>query len=181
MPLHFFPHYNKVNETPKDIFSEAHKDLVEQGGTWLTITSESCSVVAALITIVAFATSSTVPGGNNSENGKPNLKNQPAFDVFAISSFVALCFSMTAMVMFLAILTSRLQERDFCTDLPRKLLLGLTSLFVSITSMLISFCAGHFFVLKDKLKFVAIPVYAVTCLPISFLAMAQFPLYFDLM
>lgn len=46
--------------------------------------------------------------------------------------------------------------------------------------MLVSFCAGHFFVLKDKLKYAVYPVYAVTCLPITFFAMAQFPLYFDL-
>ncbi|KAL7200748.1 hypothetical protein ACSBR1_032639 [Camellia fascicularis] len=180
MPLHFFVHYNKADETPKDIFTKSHKDLVKQGGEWLTTTSNSCSVVAALIATVAFATASTVPGGNSSE-GKPTLESQPAFNVFAIASLVALCFSVTALVMFLAILTSRNQERDFRTNLPRKLLVGLTSLFVSITAMLVSFCAGHFFVLKDELKFVAIPVYAVTCLPVTFFAIAQFPLYFDLM
>ncbi|KAF5930426.1 hypothetical protein HYC85_031299 [Camellia sinensis] len=180
MALHFFVHYNKANETPKDIFTKSHKDLVKQGGEWLTTTSNSCSVVAALIATVAFATASSVPGGNSSE-GKPTLENQPAFNVFAIASLVALCFSVTALVMFLAILTSRNQERDFRISLPRKLLLGLTSLFVSITAMLVSFCAGHFFVLKDELKFVAIPVYAVTCLPVTFFAIAQFPLYFDLM
>ncbi|CAL5427609.1 unnamed protein product [Camellia sinensis] len=179
MALHFFVHYNKANETPKDIFTKSHKDLVKQGGEWLTTTSNSCSVVAALIATVAFATASSVPGGNSSE-GKPTLENQPAFNVFAIASLVALCFSVTALVMFLAILTSRNQERDFRISLPRKLLLGLTSLFVSITAMLVSFCAGHFFVLKDELKFVAIPVYAVTCLPVTFFAIAQFPLYFDL-
>uniref|UniRef100_A0A2N9GMH9 PGG domain-containing protein n=1 Tax=Fagus sylvatica TaxID=28930 RepID=A0A2N9GMH9_FAGSY len=125
--------------------------------------------------------STTVPGGIKEESGTPTLENQPAFDIFAIASLVALCFSVTALVMFLSILTSRYQERDFGMDLPRKLLLGLTSLFVSIASMLISFCAGHFFVLKDKLKYAAFPVYAVTCLPITFFAIAQFPLYFDLL
>lgn len=74
----------------------------------------------------------------------------------------------------------RYQEKDFGKDLPRKLLVGLTSLFVSIAAMLVSFCAGHFFVLKDKLKYAAFPVYAATCLPVTFFAVAQFPLYFDL-
>ncbi|GLT55153.1 hypothetical protein SLA2020_283000 [Shorea laevis] len=149
---HFFPRYNKERKTPKDLFTETHKDLVEKGGDWLNKTSESCSVVAALIATVAFATSSTVPGGVNQEKGTPTLENQPAFNVFAISSLVALCFSVTAVVMFLAILTSRYQERDF----------------------------GHFFVLKDELKYAAFPVYGVTCLPVTFFAMVQFPLYFDL-
>ncbi|KAK8486513.1 hypothetical protein V6N13_045947 [Hibiscus sabdariffa] len=180
MPVHFFPRYNRENKTPKDIFTETHKHLVDKGGAWLTNTSESCSVVAALIATVAFATSTTVPGGVKSESGTPTLENHPAFDVFAISSLITLCFSVTAVVMFLSILTSRYQEMDFRIDLPRKLLLGLTSLFVSIASVLVSFCAGHFFILKDKLKYAAFPVYAVTCLPVTLFAIAQFPLYLDL-
>ncbi|XP_050265748.1 uncharacterized protein LOC126709518 isoform X1 [Quercus robur] len=180
MPFHFFQRYNNKGETSREIFTETHKDLVKDGSEWLTSTSESCSVVAALIATVAFASATTVPGGVKQDVGTPTLENQPAFDAFAISSLVALCFSVTALVMFLSILTSRYQEKDFGSDLPKKLLLGLTSLFVSIASMLIAFCAGHFFVLKDKLKYAAFPVYAVTCLPITFFAVAQFPLYFDL-
>lgn len=180
MPPNFFVRYNKEGKTPRDIFTETHKDLVKSGGEWLTNTSESCSVVAALIATVAFATSSTVPGGVNEITGSPILEYQPAFKMFAISSLIALCFSVTSVVMFLAILTSRYQERDFGQDLPRKLLVGLTSLFISIASVLVSFCTGHFFVLRDELKYAAFPVYAVTCLPVTFFAVAQFPLYFDL-
>ncbi|XP_042963495.1 uncharacterized protein LOC122297491 isoform X1 [Carya illinoinensis] len=180
MPPHFFPRCNKAGKTAKDMFTETHQELVNNGGEWLTNTSESCSVVAALIATVAFSTASTFPGGIKQDSGTPTLENQPAFDVFAISSLVALSFSVTSLIMFLSILTSRYQERDFGRDLPRKLLVGLTSLFVSIASILLSFCAGHFFVLKDKLKYAAFPVYTVTCLPITFFAVAQFPLYFDL-
>ncbi|XP_024167407.1 uncharacterized protein LOC112173949 [Rosa chinensis] len=180
MPFHFFVRYNKKSQTARDIFTETHTEIVKDGGDWLAKTSQSCSVVAALIAAVAFSTASTVPGGTREENGKPTLENQPSFDVFSIASLVALCFSVTAMVMFLAILTSRYQERDFGKELPRKLLFGLTSLFVSIAAMLVSFCAGHFFVLKDELKYAAFPVYAITCLPVSFFAIAQFPLYVDL-
>ncbi|KAL9395799.1 hypothetical protein Peur_010052 [Populus x canadensis] len=180
MPPNFFVRYNKEGKTPRDIFTETHKDLVKSGGEWLTNTSESCSVVAALIATVAFATSSTVPGGVNEITGSPILEYQPAFKMFAISSLIALCCSVTSVVMFLAILTSRYQERDFGQDLPRKLLVGLTSLFISIASVLVSFCTGHFFVLRDELKYAAFPVYAVTCLPVTFFAVAQFPLYFDL-
>ncbi|CAB4291645.1 unnamed protein product [Prunus armeniaca] len=181
VPPNFFSRHNKQSKTARDIFTETHAKEVEAGGQWLNSTSKSCSVVAALIATVAFATSTTVPGGMKQDSGEPTLENQPAFEAFAIASLVALCFSVTSMVMFLSILTSRYQEKDFGKDLPRKLLLGLTSLFVSIASMLVSFSAGHFFVLKDKLKYAAIPVYAVTCLPVTFFAMAQFPLYVDLL
>ncbi|XP_034229895.1 uncharacterized protein LOC117638848 isoform X2 [Prunus dulcis] len=181
VPPNFFSRHNKQSKTARDIFTETHAKEVEAGGQWLNSTSKSCSVVAALIATVAFATSTTVPGGMKQDSGEPTLENQPAFEAFAIASLVALCFSVTSMVMFLSILTSRYQEKDFGKDLPRKLLLGLTSLFVSITSMLVSFSAGHFFMLKDKLKYAAFPVYAVTCLPVTFFAMAQFPLYVDLL
>ncbi|TKY71892.1 Ankyrin repeat domain-containing protein 6 [Spatholobus suberectus] len=180
MPPHFFRRYNKDYKTPRDIFSETHKDLVKSGGEWLNKTSESCSVVAALIATVAFATSTTVPGGVQESTGTPTLEDRPAFSAFAISSLIALCCSVTSLALFLSILTSRHREQDFGGELPRKLILGLTSLFMSITSMLLSFCAGHFFVLKDKLKSAALPVYAVICLPVTLFALAQFPLYFDL-
>ncbi|XP_031400035.1 uncharacterized protein LOC116210315 [Punica granatum] len=180
MPRHFFVRYNDEGKTANNIFTETHSELLKNGSNWLTNTSQSCSVVAVLIATVAFATSTTVPGGVREESGKPTLEDEPAFNVFAISSLVALCFSVTSVILFLSILTSRYEERDFGRDLLRKLLVGLTSLFVSIASMLVSFCAGHFFVLKDKLKYAAYPVYAVTCLPVTFFAMAQFPLYFDL-
>ena len=178
-PENFFVRYNKEGKTPDEIFTNDHKDLVKSGGEWMTKTAESCSVVAALIATVAFATASTLPGGTNGM-GEPNLKSHPAFQVYAVMSLIALSFSVTSLVMFLAILTSRFTEKDFGEVLPWKLLIGLTSLFVSIASMLFSFCAGHFFVLKDSIKVAAFPVYAFTCIPVSLFAAAQFPLYLDL-
>ncbi|KAK4560205.1 hypothetical protein RGQ29_009110 [Quercus rubra] len=180
MPQHFCYQVNKEGKTPEEIFSETHEDLVKQGGEWLNKTSESCSVVAALIATVAFASSTTIPGNINEENGKPNLESHSMLTVFAASSLIALCFSITALFSFLAILTSRYEQKDFRRDLPKKLLLGLTSLLVSITSMLVSFCAGHYFMLKNKLKDKAFPVYAATSLPIIFFAIQQLPLYIDI-
>ncbi|PON92518.1 Ankyrin repeat-containing protein [Trema orientale] len=180
MPPNFFPHYNKRLQTPNEVFVNTHKDLIKDGSEWLTKTSESCSVVAALVATVAFATSATVPGGINQDRGTPTLEDKPAFNAFAISSLAALCFSVTALVFFLSILTSRYQEKDFALDLPRKLLLGLTSLFASIAAMLVSFCAGHIFVLTEQLRYVAYPLYAALCFPVTFFAFAQLSLYFDL-
>nr|POE66721.1 ankyrin repeat-containing protein itn1 [Quercus suber] len=180
MPQHFCYQVNKEGMTPEEIFNETHEELVKSGGEWLNKTSESCSVVAALIATVAFASSTTIPGSINETNGAPNLESHSMLTIFAVSSLVALCFSITALFSFLAILTSRYEQKDFRRDLPKKLLLGLTSLLVSITSMLISFCAGHYFMLKNKLKDKAFPVYAATCLPIVFFAIQQLPLYVDI-
>ncbi|KAI9095286.1 hypothetical protein K1719_026320 [Acacia pycnantha] len=52
---------------------------------------------------------------------------------------------------------------------------------MSIAAMLVSFCVGHFFVLKDKLHYLALPIYVVTCLHATLFVLAQFPLYFDLL
>ncbi|MED6110608.1 hypothetical protein PIB30_044670, partial [Stylosanthes scabra] len=180
MPPRFFGRYNKHSQTPREVFVESHQKLVKSGVEWLKQISESCSVVAALIATVAFATSTTVPGGIKEGTGAPTLEGTPAFKVFAIASLIALACSVTAVVLFLSILTSRHQEYDFGHSLPRKLILGLTSLFMSITSMLVSFCAGHYLVLRNKLRDVALPIYAVTCLPVTLFALAQFPLYIDL-
>lgn len=164
LPPQSYVRYNNKGQTPRQIYGETHAKLLKDGTEWLITTANSCSVVAALIATVAFATSATIPGGANDE-GQPHLEHHPAFDVFSIASLVSLCFSVTALVFFLAILTSRCQHNDFEKELPRKLLLGLTSLFASITAILVSFCAAHFFVLRDKFRTAAIPIYGATCIP----------------
>jgi hypothetical protein len=52
---------------------------------------------------------------------------------------------------------------------------------VAIASMFVSFCTGHFFLLSHNFKSILFPIYAATCLPVTFYAVAQFPLYFDLL
>ncbi|XP_031111515.1 uncharacterized protein LOC116015550 isoform X2 [Ipomoea triloba] len=180
LPRESYVRYNNEGQAPGDVFLETHANLTKLGTTWLIKTSESCSVIAALIATVAFAASTTVPGGLDQNSGYPILEGQPAFSVFAVSSLIALCFSVTALVFFLAILTSRCQQKDFKNNLPIKLLLGLTSLFTSIAAILISFCAAHSFVIKSKLKLAAFPIYGVVCLPVTFFAFNQLPLYLDL-
>ncbi|QCD77030.1 hypothetical protein DEO72_LG1g652 [Vigna unguiculata] len=180
MPPNFFERYNENGETAKQLFIKTHEGLAKEGGKWLTKTSESYTLVAALVATVAFATSTAIPGGPDQRTGYPLFEGRPAFNIFAMTSLVALCSSVTALVLFLSILTSRFQEKDFALDLPRKLLLGLTTLFTSIASVLVSFCAGHFFIVENELKFAVYPIYAATCLPVSFFALVQLPLYLDL-
>ncbi|KAH1146276.1 hypothetical protein AAZX31_15G084200 [Glycine max] len=179
MPSHFFRYkYNNENKTPRDIFIETHRDLVRAAGEWQKRTSECSSVVAALIATVAFSSSTNVPGGFQEDAGTPILENRPEFKTFAISSIVALCCSVASMVCFLSILTSRYQEHDFGKTLPWKLIFSLTLLYVAITSSIVSFCAGHFYV--DQLGSLALPVYAILCLSMAIFALSQFPLYIDL-
>ncbi|KAL7172385.1 hypothetical protein ACSBR2_031974 [Camellia fascicularis] len=146
---------------------------------WLMKTSDSCAIVAALIATVAFATMASVPDGTES-NGDPVLQAHRMFKVFSTSSLGALCFSLTAVVMFLAILTSQHKAKDFGKDLPTKRLIGLTALFLSKASVLVSFCGGYFFVPKDVVRDVKTIEYVVAVIPVIAFAVAQFPLYFML-
>ncbi|XP_028762135.1 uncharacterized protein LOC114720639 [Neltuma alba] len=108
------------------------------------------------------------------------LASQPGgFDTFAITALIALCFSVTALIIFLSILTYRKQPADFMKRLPVKLFLALSSLFLSIFSMFISFCAAHSFVLEDKFKKSVLLLYIIICLPVYF-TIVEFPLYMDL-
>ncbi|KAI7984659.1 Ankyrin repeat-containing protein NPR4 [Camellia lanceoleosa] len=180
LPKNMLDHQNNEGKTPYQTFMETHEDLVKSDTDWLLKTTESCTLVAALIATVAFATSASLPGGINGYNGEPILQQERMFEVFAISSLVALCFSLTAVLMFLSILTSRHQAMDFHVYLPRKLLIGLTALFISIASMLVSFCGGHFFVLRKIVKQAQVVEYLVAFLPVMFFIIAQCPLYIKL-
>ncbi|PON63720.1 Ankyrin repeat-containing protein [Parasponia andersonii] len=177
MPQDFFFRRNKKRKTPKEVFIETHGQLLKDVNEWLNRISEACSVVAALVASVAFATAAAVPGGTKPE-GVPTLEGKPAFNVFGLASVVAFCSSVTSLVLFLSLLASRYQ---YALDFPLKLFLGFTTLFVSIASMMVSFLSGNLFVLDDGLRHVAYLLYAALCLPLIYLALRQLSLYLDLL
>ncbi|KAK8962990.1 hypothetical protein KSP40_PGU020768 [Platanthera guangdongensis] len=74
----FFQQYNNEEQTAREIFSETHAKLVDEGEEWMTNTSKSCSVIAALIATVAFASATTVPGGLD-QFGFPIFEGKPEF------------------------------------------------------------------------------------------------------
>nr|POE64324.1 nf-kappa-b inhibitor alpha [Quercus suber] len=175
-------HYslNNDGESPEEILSNTHEALIVERRDWLSYTSNACSVVAGLLVTVTYPMSTTMPGGMG-DNGSPYLLNQSTFSIFAISSYVSFYSSLIAVVLFLSVLTSAYSKSGgFHHDLPSKLLLGLTAFYVSIASTAISFSAGHYFILKDKLKSAAFPAYAGVCLLVIFFSIIEFPLYFQL-
>ncbi|XP_030946130.1 serine/threonine-protein phosphatase 6 regulatory ankyrin repeat subunit B-like [Quercus lobata] len=179
MPRGFLHLPNKDGKTPGDVFMDTHKLLVEEGGKWLSDTSNACSIVAGLFVTVAFNMSTTVPGELD-EKGNPRLEKQLAFNIFAISSYISFYSSLLAMIMFLAILTSGNKESSFRSTLPMKLLFALTAFYVSIASTAICFSAAHFFILRQNLKSAAFPAYSWAVLLLICFAISGFPLYFHL-
>ena len=166
---------NKNGKTPDEVFTESHKDLVKEGETWLTNTSNACSVVAGLFVTVAFSTSTTLPEGLKKEK-----VHTVASKIFAGSSFVSFYTSLIAVIMFLSILTSGCRERDFRHALPWKLLLGLSAFYLSIATTLICFTTAHFYIFRDQLISISSSSYVMACLLSTVFAMAVFPLYFHL-
>ncbi|KAL5755605.1 hypothetical protein ACOSQ2_020351 [Xanthoceras sorbifolium] len=127
--------HDAAGKTPREVFTDTHKVLVEKGEKWMKDTATSCSVVAALIITVVFTAAFTVPGGLDSQ-GRPNFIHELSFKIFAISIALALFSSTASVQMFLGILTSRYAEDDFLLSLPKKLITGLMLLFFSIASMM---------------------------------------------
>ncbi|KDP43903.1 hypothetical protein JCGZ_20913 [Jatropha curcas] len=170
---------NKEDKTPREVFTEKHKDLVKKGEKWMKGTATSCATVAALVLTVVFAAAFTVPGGNSGQ-GIPNYLNQTSFMIFAISDVLALFSSSTSLLMFLGMLTSRYAEEDFLKALPMRFSIGLITLFFSIASMLAAFSGAFHLVLFYKIQWIAVPVGAVACVPVSLFALLQFPLLVEI-
>ncbi|XP_026431061.1 uncharacterized protein LOC113328183 isoform X2 [Papaver somniferum] len=177
---------NKAGITAQCIFIEKHKDLVMKGEKWMRGTSHSCILVATLISIVAFAAAFTVPGGNyndakrNTVNGLPILLNSNSFIVFAVADALALFSSVTSILMFLAILTSRYSEEDFVKALPQKLILGLATLFISMATMMIAFSSAIHIMLCPRWTWIIIPITSLGCVQVALFVWLLFPLFVDM-
>ncbi|KAJ4717274.1 Ankyrin repeat [Melia azedarach] len=169
---------NSDNKTPREVFTESHKELVKEGEKWMD-TAQSCAIAATLIITVVFAAAFTVPGGNNNE-GKPIFLKEKSFLIFATSDALTLFSSITSLLMFLAILTSRYSEEDFLMSLPRKLIIGLITLFFSIVTMIVAFGATIYIVLSQPWKWVSIPIALLGCVPVTMFALVRFSLLHDM-
>ncbi|VVA19024.1 Hypothetical predicted protein [Prunus dulcis] len=160
--------------TPRALFTKKHKELVKEGEKSMKQTANSCTVVGALIVTMMFAAAFTAPGGNNGDIGLPIFLNEKVFKIFIFSDAISLFSSTTSVMTFLEILTSRYAEDDFLKSLPRKMILGLFTLFISIVSMMIAFSSALFIMLDGKPSIV-IPVILLSSIPITSFIRMQFP------
>ncbi|KAJ9159805.1 hypothetical protein P3X46_025275 [Hevea brasiliensis] len=170
---------NINNEMPRQIFSDQHRQLMGDGEKWIKETATSCTVVGALIITIMFTAAFTVPGGNFEETGYPIFSHEKSFMIFIISDAISLFASSTSVLMFLGILTSRYAENDFLKSLPTKLIIGLSTLFISIAAMMVAFCATLIIMLRGELKLV-IPVTLLASIPVTFFILLQFPLLVEI-
>ena len=186
VPPSYIKMRNSENQTPKDLFTEKHKDLLKEGEKWMKSTATSCMLVATLIATVVFAAIFTLPGGDNNDNGAPPPeKGAPLFLekkwflIFVISDAVALFSSTASIIMFLSILTSRYAENDFLVSLPARLMFGLSALFVSIATMVLAYGAAIFMIYDHKCDWVPIVIASLACVIVGLFAWQHFHLWAD--
>jgi hypothetical protein len=174
-------HYrNDENVTAESLFARTNEALRTRAVEWLRHTSEGCSVLAVLIATVAFAAAYTIPGGPNQSTGLPVLLSQPLFLVFTGTDVLSLTFALSAVVIFLSILTAPFRLIDFKDSLPNKLMFGFTCLFLSISMMMISFSATIVLMISSKQRWTKIILYSISFFPVAIFALAYLPLYISL-
>ncbi|CAH1424579.1 unnamed protein product [Lactuca virosa] len=179
-----FPAYitkeNIFMETPDMVFTKEHENLVKEGEKWMKTVAESCSITAALITTIVFAAAITVPGGSKQDTGIPVFTKDITFTIFAVSDAISLFASTTALLMFQSILTGRFSEQDFLVSLPRRLIIGLCTLMISTTAMIVAFSTTLFIVFCHKKPWMLAPIGVLAFLPILSFTTLQIPLIVDL-
>ncbi|KAI3876077.1 hypothetical protein MKX03_003433 [Papaver bracteatum] len=181
------PRYKKMKNytdqmlTPQALFSSEHQVLAKEAKEWMKEMASACILVTALIATVMFAAPFTLPGGTHQDTGVSLTLKSRAFRVFIVSDVISLFASCTSLMMFFSILTARFAERDFLTSLPRRLILGLFTLFISISSMMATFTATVVIVLREDVGFRAyIWVSILACIPVVVFAFLQLRLFGNL-
>uniref|UniRef100_A0A6N2LA27 PGG domain-containing protein n=1 Tax=Salix viminalis TaxID=40686 RepID=A0A6N2LA27_SALVM len=154
--------------------------LVEAGEKWMKVTAQSCTVVAALISTIMFSAIFTVPGGYDQYSGIPIYLHRNSFMVFMVSDAMSLFASTSSLLMFLGILTARYREEDFLKSLPTKLIVGLSCLFFSIATMMITFGITLSMMLRDRYHWISFPIILLASLPVTLFALLQFPLLVEI-
>ncbi|GJZ52088.1 ankyrin repeat-containing domain, PGG domain protein, partial [Tanacetum coccineum] len=170
---------NNDGQTPYELFTKEHKELVTQGERWMKETANQCMVVAALIATIVFAAAFTVPGGYGQNNGIPIFHSKVTFRVFVVADAISLFSSTTSILIFLSILTSRYAERDFSVSLPKKLMAGLATLFLSITTMTVAFSVSFFVLYNKGVIWMPSLIGAFAVIPVFLYIRLQYALFFD--
>ncbi|KHN29416.1 Ankyrin repeat-containing protein [Glycine soja] len=142
------------DKTASEVFTDEHKELLKRGQQWAKETAGAFTLVGTLIITMMFAAAFTAPGGNDDKHGTPVFLGESTFTFFIVSDAISLITSSSSVLMFIGILTSRYAEQDFIKWLPMKLLFGLVTLFLSVASMMCTFCAALALMLKGYYRIV---------------------------
>ena len=178
-PFHMYMK-NSEGMTPIDVFNKDHKDLLKVGEEAMKETANSCTLLATLISTVVFAAALTVPGASNKISNAPFFHKEQWFMIFILSNAVALFTSAASIVLLLSILTSSYAQSEFVYSLHARLMFGLTTLFISITTMVSAFIAAIFLIFDYKLEWVPYVIASLACAPVILFLVLHSNLWADL-
>ncbi|XP_040367937.1 uncharacterized protein LOC121050805 isoform X2 [Rosa chinensis] len=167
---------NVENLTARQLFTKSHEKIMEEAEKSVKQTASSCTVVGSLIATMIFAAAFTVPGGNDDNTGIPMFIQEKLFLTFIVSDTLSLVSSTTSVIIFLGLLTSRYAEDDFLKSLPKKLMTGLLTLFISIATMMIAFSSALVIMLHGRYSWIVAPSIFLASVPIASFVWVQFPL-----
>ncbi|CAL5430968.1 unnamed protein product [Camellia sinensis] len=171
---------NHDGKTPMMVFDEDHRRMIQSEEQWIVSLASACTVSTTIIGTIAFSAAIQVPGGDN-DTGHPHLNGRKSFKLFAISNAAALYSAISTFLIFLSIFTTRYAAIDFLYSLPNRLIIGLISLFVSITSTIIAFGFAQYFMFFIEFQhWIPIPVVIMSLL-VTLFAFLQFPLLLNMM
>ncbi|PWA42679.1 ankyrin repeat-containing domain, PGG domain protein [Artemisia annua] len=156
---------NSKSKTAEQLFNENNNQRRTEAKEWMIENAKNYTVVAVLIATVAFAAEYTVPGGPD-KSGQPVLKEKPLFFVFTIADAASLSAALTAVIMFLNIITSTYRFKDFETRIILKLNFGLFLLMVSVAMMMVAFAATLVLTISSGRKWTDITLYVISFFPV---------------
>ncbi|KAL7163863.1 hypothetical protein ACSBR2_039892 [Camellia fascicularis] len=181
VPVQITTTMNRDGKTPMIVFEEDHRHMIQSEQQWIVSLASACTVSTTIIGTIAFSAAIQVPGGNNAE-GHPILYEGTNFTIFAISNAVALYSAISTFLIFLSIFTTRYAAIDFLYSLPHKLIIGLISLFVSITSTIIAFgFALYLMFFQESKPLILTPVVIMSFGLVTLFVFLQFPLLLNMM
>ena len=149
--------------------------MMREGEKWMKDTVSSCMVVGALVVTIMFTVAFTVPGGNDQNKGFPIFINEKLFMVFMVSVALSLFSSSTSVLTFLGIFTSGYAEEAFLKSLPKKLIIGFSTLLFSILAMITAFCAALLLTLRGQ-SWILLPLIFLASIPVMLIVLTHLPL-----
>ncbi|PRQ21396.1 putative PGG domain-containing protein [Rosa chinensis] len=179
LPIEMHEFVNTSNLTARELFTKNHKKLKEEAEASMKGTAASCTTIGALIVTMMFAVAFTVPGATDGNTGLPIFMHKKLFKIFIISDTISLVSSTTSVITFLGLLTSTYAEDDFLWSLPTKMMIGLSSLFVSIAAMMITFSCALTIMLDGEAKMIIMGI-VFASVPVGSFICFLFPLLFEI-
>ncbi|XP_050378549.1 ankyrin repeat-containing protein NPR4-like [Argentina anserina] len=175
LPREMHEYVNISNVTARELFTRNHKILKDEAEISTKGIATSCTTVGALIVTIMFAAAFTVPGGTKSTNSD----NKTLVRVFILSDTISLISSATSVITFLGLLTSTYAEDDFLRSLPTKMMIGLSTLFISIATMMITFSCALIIMFDGEAKMIITGI-VLAGVPVVSFVFFLFPLLFEI-